>query len=188
MSEPLIPRWWGTDDEDPGLRSGILPRRMFFYVDPKQMAHDSDFMQGGPDLPSIKGHDGRVQVPLGEGNLVSSQLEEGDLHSPVLDIDFQAKLVPSSTPGHYHLYLDGLQLPWYRYCKLLMALAEAGVISRYYADISIARQATFVRLPGVSKLAIIQDVVATLLDIGENFESDRTLHAMDAVEENNAPF
>src|SRR4051794_39832810 len=43
-----------------------------------------------------------------DANLVSSRLATkdheifGDWHSPVLDIDFEARLIPSSTPGHYH--------------------------------------------------------------------------------------
>lgn len=82
--------------------------------------------------------------------LVSSETEER-LHRPVLDIDFKARLVPSTTRGHYHLYLDGLELKWPAYKKLLIALAEAGVIQDGYMRASIARKATYVRRPGVKK-------------------------------------
>lgn len=71
-------------------------------------------------------------------------------HKPVLDIDFPAQLIPSSTEGHFHLYLDK-ELPWDKYQRLLTALAEAGVIEVGYANASIARGYTSVRLPWVSK-------------------------------------
>lgn len=73
-----------------------------------------------------------------------------DFHRPVLDIDFPAKLVPSSTPGRFHLYLDK-PMTWAVYAKLLSALADAGVIERGYADACEARGASFVRLPWVKK-------------------------------------
>lgn len=72
-------------------------------------------------------------------------------HSPVLDIDFPARLVPSTTEGHFHLYLDGLTMRWETYAKLLEALAEAGVIEDGYAGASISRESTYVRLPHVRK-------------------------------------
>lgn len=83
-------------------------------------------------------------------HLVGSELENG-LHSPVLDIDFPARLVPSATPGHFHLYFDGLELSWIRYVPLLEALGEAGVIEPGYAGASIARGGTFVRTPEFPK-------------------------------------
>ena len=93
-----------------------------------------------------------------EPNLVSSRLyfegsqfARGSSHSPVLDIDFAARLVPSSTEGHFHLYLDGLTLSWPEYENLLSALADAGVIERGYFDASVRRQMTCVRPPGMVK-------------------------------------
>lgn len=71
-------------------------------------------------------------------------------HRPVLDIDFPVHVVPSSTPGHYHLYLDK-PLPWPRYRRLLEALADAGIIEPGYARVSIARRYTSVRLPWIRK-------------------------------------
>lgn len=86
-----------------------------------------------------------------EPNLVTSLLDDGT-HLPCLDIDFAARLVPSSTEGHYHLYLDGMNpLPWERYEALLKALADAGIVSRGYANHSIERKCTCLRRPGVKK-------------------------------------
>lgn len=71
-------------------------------------------------------------------------------HRPVLDIDFPVSVIPSSTPGHHHLYIDK-PMEWTRYQLLLEALADAGVIEQGYANVSIARGYTSVRLPWVKK-------------------------------------
>lgn len=86
-------------------------------------------------------------------NLISSRIVGtlGDLHAPVLDIDFTAALIPSSTPGHYHLYLDQ-PIEWKKYRALLIALADAGIISRWYADRCIEHRATYVRKWGARKV------------------------------------
>lgn len=69
-------------------------------------------------------------------------------HRPVLDIDFPARLVPSSTDGHFHLYLDGVLIPHDKYMYLLAALASCGVISDGYLKYSTERGYTAVRMPG----------------------------------------
>lgn len=85
-------------------------------------------------------------------NLIGSLIEDTDnLHSPVLDIDFPARLVPSTTPGHFHLYLDGLALHWSAYIDLLVALGRAGVLGEGYVNASIDRGMTTVRPPHVKK-------------------------------------
>lgn len=71
-------------------------------------------------------------------------------HRPVLDLDVPAFLVPSSTPGHSHLYIDRL-LNWDAYRQLLTALGRAGIIEDGYVGASIARGHTAVRLPWVPK-------------------------------------
>lgn len=72
-------------------------------------------------------------------------------HHPVLDLDFPARLLPSSTPGHFHLYLDGIEISWEKYAKLLTTLAEVGIISEGYLDAALQRGYTSVRLQGVTK-------------------------------------
>ncbi len=86
----------------------------------------------------------KVEVP---DYLKSSGL---DLHRPVLDLDFPAKLVPSSTEGRYHLYLDKA-LTWPQYQCLLWALQQAGILEPGYVSASIHRGHTSVRLPWVKK-------------------------------------
>ena len=74
----------------------------------------------------------------------------GDRHRPVLDIDFPAHLVESSTPGHYHLFLDK-EMSWPEYAKLLLALQHAGVLQQGFVNASLQRGASHVRLPWVKK-------------------------------------
>jgi hypothetical protein len=81
---------------------------------------------------------------------VTSLLAPTAIHKPVLDIDFPATLVESSTPGHHHLYIDK-ELTWEQYTKLLEVMVEVGLLQRGYVDAAIARGYTTVRLPWVKK-------------------------------------
>lgn len=88
---------------------------------------------------------GRVEVDTPDAaNLVSSLTKTGH-HAPVLDIDYPARLVPSSTPGHFHLYLEK-EIPWGRYQLVLWALSWAGLIEPGFFRAALARKMTFARL------------------------------------------
>lgn len=87
---------------------------------------------------------------IGEAHIVLSFSKETRVHRPVLDIDFPVAVLPSSTPGHFHLYIDK-PLSWSKYRRLLMALADAGIIEDGYASVSMDREYTSVRLPWVKK-------------------------------------
>lgn len=93
---------------------------------------------------------------IADANIATSIREDvGDVHAkPVhallIDLDIPAWLVPSSTPGHSHLYVD-VAIQQDAYFRLLDALANAGVIQRGYADSSKARGGTALRLPWVKK-------------------------------------
>lgn len=77
-------------------------------------------------------------------------LDEMSLHEIALDIDRVAYLIPSSTPGHFHLYIEHT-VRWRDYAELLQLLAKMGVIESGFASASITRKATFLRLPWVKK-------------------------------------
>lgn len=82
--------------------------------------------------------------PLG-ANLISSKVEGfSDKHMPTIDIDFPCRLVPSRTPGHFHLYIDK-EVSADDYFYLLDAMADAGVVQRGYADASRKHGASFLR-------------------------------------------
>ena len=88
---------------------------------------------------------------IAEAN-VSTSIREGadDTHALLLDLDIPAWLVPSSTKGHSHLYVD-TKIPTATYFALLDALADADVIQRGYAEASKRRGGTALRLPWVKK-------------------------------------
>lgn len=121
-------------------------------------APDPSFDLAGRTTWTVKDGE-RIEANPSEGALVaSSQTDRKDpfsvpeepYHRPVLDIDIPARLLPSSTPGHHHLYLD-IDVPWDKYEALLKALADARVIEEGYVLAALERKATFVRLPWVKK-------------------------------------
>lgn len=89
---------------------------------------------------------------LDDANVVSSELyDDRGRHTVALDIDHPARLVPSSTPGHWHLLID-VTMDWERYREVLIALAGAGVIQEGYMRASLEREGTHLRLPWVKKI------------------------------------
>ena len=91
----------------------------------------------------------RLRADVKNANLVSSLLTDGR-HAPAIDLDIPIRLVPSSTPGHHHLYIDKA-LTWREYRIFLRALYKIGLIDRGYYWAAIYRRATFVRCPWVAK-------------------------------------
>ena len=82
--------------------------------------------------------------------LVGSSIVGSDMHAPALDIDVPAYLVPSSTPGHSHLYID-VPMTWEQYVRLMEVLASVGVVETGYVNASVLRGASMLRRPGVTK-------------------------------------
>lgn len=100
------------------------------------------------------------RASVSESNIVSSLWRSDrefprspmSRHALVLDIDHPAWLVASSTPGHFHLYIDVPGgIPWPDYVNLLNTLAKCGVIEEGYAGASIRRGHSDVRLPWIKK-------------------------------------
>lgn len=79
--------------------------------------------------------------------------EDVPMHAVVLDLDVPAYLIPSSTPGHSHLYID-VEIEEELYFKLLDVLAEARVVEAGYVGASKRRGSTCLRLPWVKKEAV----------------------------------
>lgn len=95
----------------------------------------------------------REEVHNGSGNLFSSELAlvgYKGAHAPTLDIDFPCELIESSTEGHFHLYID-VPMSWDTYEELLVAMMNAGLLQPGFVSLSIARKASYLRKPGVTK-------------------------------------
>jgi hypothetical protein len=88
---------------------------------------------------------------LADADVISSEIADNrGTHTVMLDLDVPAKLVPSTTEGHSHLYID-VPIKWHDYTKLLQALADAGIIEEGYRSASLSRGRTSLRLPWVKK-------------------------------------
>jgi hypothetical protein len=88
-----------------------------------------------------------VVVSLIEGYRPGARFAQ---HKPVLDIDLPVQVLPSSTPGHSHLFIDK-ELTWEQYTRLLYVLADIGIIETGYRTASLVRGYTAVRLPWIKK-------------------------------------
>lgn len=114
-------------------------------------------LQAVDDLDSYDAASGRWDtIDMDQAKVTTSMIAQSGLpllpvmHKPVLDLDMPCKLIPSSTPGHFHLYIDQA-MSWDAYRALLHALAAAGLIEQGYLNASLARGHTAVRLPWVQK-------------------------------------
>lgn len=87
-------------------------------------------------------------------------------HTIAIDLDVPAVLVPSSTPGHSHLYIDS-PMSWDAYLAILKALGAAGVIEDGYVAASERRGFTTLRLPWIKK-ETDADLDARLVCVGCN--------------------
>lgn len=85
-----------------------------------------------------------------ESNLVGSKTNVDDTHLLVLDLDFPCILVPSSTNGHFHLYLQK-PMPWPKAKKLLVAMQEADLLEPMWVSQCLDEGMTSVRPPWAKK-------------------------------------
>jgi hypothetical protein len=80
-------------------------------------------------------------------DLLSSEGWTDNIHWPVFDLDFDAALIPSKTPGHFHLYLEKA-LTWQKYRRLLRAFHKAGLLNDGWYKLVIKRKKGTLFLPG----------------------------------------
>ena len=85
-----------------------------------------------------------------KANLVSSKIGGKRKHKVILDLDYEASLIPSSTEGHFHLYLDK-ELNEEQMEKLVDVLEEVGIIATGNANQWRRSRAMFLRLPWIKK-------------------------------------
>lgn len=108
-----------------------------------------------PNPPDYNTHRVDTVPTLGEAEVVTSQVIDKNgirtgTHKLILDIDMPAVLVPSTTEGHYHLYIDH-EMDWDTYVLLLDALSQAGIIQEGYFAASEDRGFTCLRTPWTKK-------------------------------------
>lgn len=91
-------------------------------------------------------------------HLVCSDTDKEGIHRPVLDFDFQCRLVPSTTKGHFHLYIDK-DVEWENYVELLKAMQKCGLLEEGFVGASIDRKYSSVRRIGLKKGDIVKGVL-----------------------------
>lgn len=96
-----------------------------------------------------------VAVPLDYANSTSSRLidtcdPECNHHTVMLDIDMHCMVVRSTTPGHYHLYIDRV-MTWPEYVELLDVMAKVGILEPGYVTAAKERGFTTLRFPWIKK-------------------------------------
>ena len=87
---------------------------------------------------------------LKDADIVTSEVKNTSRHKVVIDVDFPVVVVPSTTPGHHHLFIDK-DMSWGVYVELLEALVNAGIVEAGFLGASKDRGFTGVRLPWVRK-------------------------------------
>lgn len=95
------------------------------------------------------------EVGLKKANLITSVVKATkgkpvETHRLMLDLDFDAALVSSSTPGHHHLYLDK-ELTKEQMDKVVAVLNEVGILQDGVKNGYNRRGALSLRLPWVDK-------------------------------------
>lgn len=84
-----------------------------------------------------------------QANLVGSlDLDNANYHFPVIDLDFDALLLPSSTEGHHHLYLQK-QVTHDKYLAMLEAMVDAGLVEKGYLTSARKKGQTYAIKPGL---------------------------------------
>ena len=118
-----------------------------------------DYERGGEDRPVVSIDEANVVSSIRSGNTPTPldpdstevpPAAEWVTHHPVLDLDIPVHLVPSSTPGHSHLYID-TGINGRKFWAMCDALAAAGVLQEGYVRACKTRGYTSVRLPWVKK-------------------------------------
>lgn len=94
----------------------------------------------------------RDEADIDKANIVCSDIKYTDkqVHKPVLDINMPVKLIPSTTPGHFHLFID-CPMSWEKYQLLLEVMAAVGIIEHGYMKTSVQCKGSDVRLPWIKK-------------------------------------
>ena len=99
------------------------------------------------------GDDVDFDVVQDRANVVTSRADDTwgtTEHLPVLDLDFPIVAEPSTTEGHFHLYIDRA-MSWDQLVKLMDGMEEVGLLETGYVEAAKIRGYSSVRLPGVLK-------------------------------------
>ncbi len=104
---------------------------------------------GLTDSKVARGACTHVESTASDANLIGSELENG-MHKPVIDLDFPCQLIPSSTLGHFHLYIDK-EIPRDAMFALLDTMVAVGLVQKGFRDGCLSDGMTMIRPSWVKK-------------------------------------
>lgn len=141
--EPHVLAYYGMVN-DPRTYQTIYPD--FFRVAKGLISGNAELKGNSGDAFGKEDVEGAT---LQDSNIVMSRLFSGG-HKVAIDLDMDAVLVPTSTPGHHHLIIDK-QITWDEYKRLLEVLKDVGLIEPGFYKSALAREATVLRTPWTKK-------------------------------------
>lgn len=99
----------------------------------------------------LSGNDDGVEAEMSEANCITSRIDDAlGYHTVMVDLDVPARLIPSSTPGHYHLYID-VPVTEAEHSAILRVLSYCRIVQPGYADAFDRRHFATLRFPWVHK-------------------------------------
>lgn len=148
------------------IRDAIGPRRMFWTPEPLSAnSEDDGYTQLHADMRPADHH---------TATIVTSRVEDSTMHMPLIDLDLPCMLLPSSQPGHFHLYIEK-QMAWDKFVAILEALEDAGVVGPGYLKYTKKRGYATVRYPGVTKQNEAERIRETMAELGIELPEDTDL-------------
>lgn len=127
----------GSNDNPSGYDPGVMGRRFF------KAESLNDLSAVTENLIELSGSDCK------DANLVASLRDDGT-HAPAFDLDRRAFLIPTTTSGNHHMYIDEV-LSWRQYRALLRGFYKSGLLDPSVYWRSLYRGSTHVRPPWVRK-------------------------------------
>lgn len=118
-------------------------KRQLLRLDNLETREAGDYDEDGSGGPTAGSVYQVVASKPWRANLVSSKLADGR-HAPAIDLDVPAKLVPSRTEGHTHLYID-VPMSWRKYRMLLWVMQHVGIVEPGYYRASVKRRQSALR-------------------------------------------
>jgi hypothetical protein len=116
------------------------------------------------------GIDEPITTDIEQANIITSMVEDNVArHKLVLDIDMPVKAIPSTTPGHFHLYIDH-EIEKDKYFALVKAMVDAGLVEEGFYGASDRRGYTAVRLPWIKKETDVSETTEAMQPTGDKVE------------------
>lgn len=89
-----------------------------------------------------------------QGATLVTSVTDTTKHLPVIDLDVESFLVPSTTEGHSHLYIN-VPVTFDGLVEILTVLNKHGIVQDGYLRATVSRGYSAVRYPGTPKIETV---------------------------------